>query len=719
MSNVRSRGSGPLLTVALLALTSLGSACASEQSYQVYSEQDLIEGWRITGVARHPEYMRYRLQKGDLRTAVEITYRRQDSPGSTRYYLVQPAPGERPPPILLNAVRRRLVQLESLPGHQRIVRPGGHSRQRERKRSAAIAWLPLPSGSPGGLRHRATANTTLALQGLMLLGCLLLAWRMRYLARLAHRISAREWWFFGGCTAVGVILRLLGGVRVPGFTNAYGYGHGFQLLRDVLVHDPLFNDPHGNGFHALHGLTLTVLPTHELSVIAVQLALSVLCVPLTYVVARFWLGDRRWACWSAAAMAVLPVPVFFAATEVRLVPGVFFMLLTLAAVGVATRDRHWITLCAAAILAAVTTQFYPTLLAVPLMALLLLLSRPEGRALLRLGRTWWATGLMLALWASPTIYTVHLVATQKGSVVGSDFLMVFERAGALFWPSRELLGHQVYNTFLNSWFTPPTLALLAGVGLVTGLLRRSHRVAVLSLLGCALLLTLLGLFPGRMNLARLQQSAFPFYAMLVGVGLGVLVEQAERLGRRFRRAIALATGTVVLLGSIAIWPGPIGARYTLQWERRAFADGVAKLKTGCVVIWPPGLRGTNRGIPSYLAETRQRGLVWGAIPGGGAVPRQLLVANACVYYYRPSACYTLAPGERRTHPIRRECRRIESGLELEAVSVKPIPSQPDDLSDYYGSKLLVGFFRIKALRSTPTAPPPGIPSAPGSSSPKR
>ncbi len=87
---------------------------------------DVFAGWRVTGVDRHPEFRRYTLRRGAARTVVEVTYRHtRGSPWESRYYRVQPAPGQRAVLPVVRAMLARLKTLEARPGYRPMVRRYG------------------------------------------------------------------------------------------------------------------------------------------------------------------------------------------------------------------------------------------------------------------------------------------------------------------------------------------------------------------------------------------------------------------------------------------------------------------------------------------------------------------------------------------------------------------------------------------------------------------
>jgi len=661
--------------------------------------------WKVTGIDEHPEFIRYTFEKDDQATTIEITYKRQDSDWSTKYYKVQPAPGQDPPIELLQAVKEGILSFEQQASHEQFVAKRNSTVEGGKQLSAGqIAWHPRSSDPQRSALENLFTNPRTVIQLLMIIGLGLLLSRFKFLMRLARKVERKDWLFLGAWIGIGAVLRLIGGIRVPGFTNCSGYAHGFSMLRDVLVWDPLQLDPHGSGFHALYGLAISILPKAELSIIACQFVLSVLCIPLTYFVARFWLRSRDWSIWSAAVMAVLPIQVFFATTEVRLLPGIFFMLLALASLGMAIRDKHPLSMFASVLLGIVATQFYPIMMFLPAPLLLLLLSSQSSRKLLRSGWAWAAIIVFLCLWLAPALWMMSLVTSTDGTVIGSDFLGAYLNLDLLFKPSFSLEGWQTYNIFLNRHFTPPVLVLVMLVGLIIGCRRRETRFAAISVFACAIIFTIPGFFPGRMNLARLQQAAQPFYAILVGIGIGWGVQQIGRLLKRFSAARVIF-GALILLGAIAVWPGPIGHHYTLQLERRFFLDALEHIDDGGRVIWAPSTRGTNHsGLPSYLAEERGRDIDWGALESN-VVPKELLSDDETgLYYYRSSTCYTKMPNESRAGLLRPICDEIERQMELEEVFVRGIPSISDDMAKYMGEEIRIGFYRVKSIRQQSEKP---------------
>jgi len=89
----------------------------SVQARDLLTEGDTVGGWRVVRVVSHSEFRRVFLTDATgQETGVEITLKRE---GGTATVLVQPAPGQRPPTPLLEAVRALLDKPASNVGEQR------------------------------------------------------------------------------------------------------------------------------------------------------------------------------------------------------------------------------------------------------------------------------------------------------------------------------------------------------------------------------------------------------------------------------------------------------------------------------------------------------------------------------------------------------------------------------------------------------------------------
>ena len=90
-------------------------------------DQELSEGWIVTSLKRHPEFLRLGLVRDKQRAQVEIVGSEDaEDAWSTRFYRVQPAPGLDAPKDALISVLKTLKRLESEPEHRPFVKQKGH-----------------------------------------------------------------------------------------------------------------------------------------------------------------------------------------------------------------------------------------------------------------------------------------------------------------------------------------------------------------------------------------------------------------------------------------------------------------------------------------------------------------------------------------------------------------------------------------------------------------
>ena len=77
-------------------------------------EHTLNNGWVISSLKRHPEFLRVGLEREGKRAQIEIIASKgPDDAWSTRFYRVQPAPGVDAPKEALLSVLETLKELES------------------------------------------------------------------------------------------------------------------------------------------------------------------------------------------------------------------------------------------------------------------------------------------------------------------------------------------------------------------------------------------------------------------------------------------------------------------------------------------------------------------------------------------------------------------------------------------------------------------------------
>ncbi len=522
---------------------------------------------------------------------------------------------------------------------------------------------------------------SLLLQTLIFLGLLLLAFQWRILLDALRRVGRFDWFWLLACGALFLFLTLLGGSKVPGWINS----HGYELLRDVLQVPPTSPDPHGQAWHALHGLFLFLLPQTEASVLIVQIGMAGLCIPLIYALVRTLFDRRDLARMSALLLAGLPSFVWYAFSEVRPIPGLTFSLLALCVLGLAIRFGRLSLWLSASLLGFVATQFYPVFMLLPLPALLLLLSQRRRFGGKLTWKFWVSSSLFSALWLLPALWIVYLLNTGQG-IVGPDFLLVLSRGYQVLLPDFNEFTSFSGNIWFNHRFTPLILTIASVLGLLLALRRRVWHGTLLTIFGLALLFTLPGLVSGGMNPARLQLAAQPFYVILAAAGLIFAADLVPLRSSLMQLALAL------LVCLALIWhPGPIGQTFTPQLERRLFSQGLEQVPESALIVWPPHASGGVNPLPTYLFNYKSlRGATLFAVDFATLFATE----EKSIVYYRPSSCYL-------DQNMAFDCAGLEAKLELEPFYLRSLPARSDYMLDYRKDDeglIEIGFFRLKGLK---------------------
>ncbi len=165
-----------LALVGFLAAALIFPATATSQAPTELVEGEILEGWQVTDIRRHPEFIRYVFQppegSADAATIIEVRYAGdQVGPTVSENYLVQPAPDQAPPDELLQAVWTRFEALDNA-GHQPIVEVTGVG----------------SAGRDTGVESESRTRTT----ALVILGVLALLGVIRLLMRLKGGLSKSD-----------------------------------------------------------------------------------------------------------------------------------------------------------------------------------------------------------------------------------------------------------------------------------------------------------------------------------------------------------------------------------------------------------------------------------------------------------------------------------------------------------------------------------------------
>jgi hypothetical protein len=511
----------------------------------------------------------------------------------------------------------------------------------------------------------------------------------RTVADYFRKVSSADWVWLGAWMLAGLALRLLGGIKIPAHINGHGYPHVYA----ILYAPPDKVDFWGVANYSLHGLLQLVIPYGETTVAGVHVFFSVLTIPAIYAVSMLWLRSGSGARAAAAICAVLPSFAYFAASDERYVPGVFFLSTTLIVTGLAIRDGRIRTWATAALLGVFTAQFQPFMRMVPLAILAMVVSDPRGRTSLRGWKPWAATGVLCVLLLDSVLTDLVKVETGQGPARNPfQSLGLFRQ---LLLPPGAPLGPPG-NTFFDYRLTPPLFSLLAVAGAAYAFANRRALVPTLAIMVTALVYTFPGLMLLNVASARLQLQAQPFYILLIGQGVS-LISDFLRSRRLPKVAADYVLPVALIAGAAAVWPGPAGKVFTPQLERRAIIEGLSAIEDGCRIFWPAMKLKSTVPMPVYLTLERGRLLDWRQV--WNTEPPPPVDRTRCMIYYRPAACFDREP----TAPeddgsgaggLRYECAELERKMDLKPLFLKRIPARPDAMQQYSRDPIEIGFFRF-------------------------
>ncbi|MCB9780355.1 MAG: hypothetical protein H6742_17455 [Alphaproteobacteria bacterium] len=340
------------------------------------------------------------------------------------------------------------------------------------------------------------------------------------------------------------------------------------LAWGMFLPHPLY----GDGFSSLHAALQAATDFDPDAVFALHAGLSAFAPLVLWWLARELLADRAAAVFAGMALAVLPVALRLAASEVAHVPLATFELLAVAgAWGFLSRGSPCL-----ALVGALAAGFAPHLRpeALPFVALpgaLLLLGAWRHRRPLPIASAVVALAVIggLVAWRMAGFPTIR----DDGPVHFSDWTrpMTWLRLVMPSWryPTE---ARDAYQVFLHAGLTNPLLPALALVGLVRG--RRPVVVGALAWWA----LTLLPVFPKSWPMIdawRLQLSAQAPLLLLGAAGVAALV----------RPAVRMQAATLTILLTLFYLPR-VREPWAGQAEWQLLREAVSELPADAIVLVP-------------------------------------------------------------------------------------------------------------------------------------
>lgn len=380
-----------------------------------------------------------------------------------------------------------------------------------------------------------------------------------------------------GIVAFGAAVRL--GIAIPAPMNAWSY------VRTLPLADAIWTGPVLADLAAVLGLA-----PHFVDVVSwTNFACSVVTPVAYFAHARYLLRDHRSALLAAALIAILPMHVRFARSDVQFVMSLLGSSLTFVALYAAlaepSRSIRWAATALVPIASVATYSVRPENLAfyaLDLAALALYLRAPVPRARL-------ATVAALLTCAAGYSAVTHLLPLF-GSQVRAGL-----SAQTLLWALRTAID-PVRNTLVNPWMTPPGVVALSALGAVL-LVRRGERARVLFLVGW--LATFFGIESSVHPSAPAMQARYHLHLVTPVVLLAAAA--GPWLAARSRRAqllcyAYLASAPFVHLG----FERDVDYSDMQEWAflRRALAE----VPRGCTVLEP--MPAISPAEPSRISASR-------------------------------------------------------------------------------------------------------------------
>lgn len=466
--------------------------------------------------------------------------------------------------------------------------------------------------------------------------------------------------------------------------------HEFYRIGDTVT-QYLWTDSfqlYGETGPALYRMMDALFGGEEQAIFATNAVLASLSVPAVALLDLALFGRWGRALVAGLCLCVLPLHLRFSASEELFIPGLCFLVWSLALCVDYARTRSWLSLMAAMLAMSLCAQSRPELLLTPLHALLLVLAL-------------WREKAWRVLWSWQTLAGVAVLGLITAPRLWALVTAPDGDAPQLRELGRHLLTEQV--VFDGRW-TPPVLWGLALLGLAAGLRQSVSKtlwvVVLLLCLGAAPLL----FFDLPVYCARTQVVAAPFFALLVAGALPAVLGVCAPQGW-VRAALAGLCALVIVWTS---WSHrAVVVEEKDQQEEWAFLrDALPRLRFG-----PHA---------ELLTLTRNAGnLYLGSFPwfllrrAGHEVSlldlRDLLEADALppphpgLVFYQGTYCYYRNPEEPPGRPFNRRCEAVRRRYHLRPLLVHELRTGPYahlDYADQQEFKLEIGFYA-----ASPPPPP--------------
>lgn len=340
----------------------------------------------------------------------------------------------------------------------------------------------------------------------------------------------------------GLAIVTVGGLVLRIFVSPHGFLHEFYHHSEWIVEaldNPGLQSMYGETGPAIYRLTSALFGGRETTVFATNSVMAGLTVPLTALLALALFGNGPQALFAGALMAVFPLHLRFAGSEVAVIPAVLFAVWSFFLLLEWVDRRAVSSLVGLVATTALTMQARTELLVFPILLVAFVVIARGFGAVKRVN----VTHVIVAVGGLAILVLVRLFHVLSVPGIGPEYVGIIARLDTYLNPFNATRIH----VFFDPEVTPPVLWLLAVAGGVY-VWRAGWRRQLLALAVPAIGYFLLSswFFSHTPYLRRTQVFCTPYWAIL---SAGALVS-TTRMNGTVRKGLS---ALVLLLPLVGLW----------------------------------------------------------------------------------------------------------------------------------------------------------------------
>jgi hypothetical protein len=456
--------------------------------------------------------------------------------------------------------------------------------------------------------------------------------------RLEREISIKDRLIIGAITLLGLALRIHMGL----WAYFHDFNHGYHTASKVLMpFGDLYRAAYGQTFWVTHWFFQSGQISPEKVIFAVNVAFSAFTIIVTALAARrIWRGDRIAWILSTLTIALMPVVIKVASTEITMAIFSFFEMATLYLIVISVQRKSWLLpwLTGLAIYITVQSSDDANLYFLIVIATLLALKPDWGTW--RSNRHVVAAAAVVALLILPHVIFVFAHVFPVIQNVHLGYGVNFFAAPIDVWAAR-ISNH----IFLDVKMTPPYFPVMAAAGSIYLLItqRRFGLWFLLVFTG----LVFIALLKTTTNTDRILYHAhyLPWLAILIGGCIGLARKLPGKIP--FRLCVtAMFAGVIAAPVYSYDW---INQEDLVQKEYRLELLANKKVPPECTMIIPLTYLETNKDsvFPPVVAfQPTKSSLVDNYISAGEFLADpDTANRRECLVFVRSSTCYAFTLDE--------------------------------------------------------------------------